>query len=70
MSFAELNELVHDRMRHLILTYDKSKADDLDDDMKSSAWAPKAWDALLALDSYSASSASDQSRVSAMPGRL
>jgi hypothetical protein len=57
MSFAELNELAHDRMRHLVLTYDKSKAVDLDDDIKSSAWAPKAWDALLALDSYSACSA-------------
>lgn len=60
VSFAELNELVHDRMKHLILTYDKSKADDLDDDLKSSTWASKAWGALLALDSYSASSAGDE----------
>ncbi|MFJ2787505.1 MULTISPECIES: hypothetical protein [unclassified Streptomyces] len=56
MSFSELNERVHDRMKHLFLTYDKSKAADLDDDMKSSTWVSKVWDALLALDSYSASS--------------
>ncbi|MFE0642815.1 hypothetical protein ACFW2Y_14550 [Streptomyces sp. NPDC058877] len=60
MSFVELNERVRDRLKHLILTYDKSKAEDLDDDMKSSTWASKVWDALLALDSYSASSASDE----------
>ncbi|MEV5549496.1 hypothetical protein AB0L35_25735 [Streptomyces sp. NPDC052309] len=60
MSFAELNERVHKRMKHLVLTYDKSKAEDLDDDMKSSTWASKVWDALLALDSYGASSASDE----------
>ncbi|GGR06448.1 PspA/IM30 family protein [Streptomyces aurantiogriseus] len=60
MSFAELNERVRDRMKHLVLTYDKSKAEDLDDDMKSSTWASKVWDALLALDSYGATSASDE----------
>lgn len=60
MSFAELNERVHERMRHLVLTYDTSKAEDLDDDMKSSTWASKVWDALLALDSYGASSAGEQ----------
>lgn len=60
MSFAELNECVYERMKHLVLTYDKSKAEDLDDDMKSSTWASKVWDALLALDSYGASSASEQ----------
>lgn len=58
-SFADLNERVRERMKHLVLTYDKSKAEDLDDDMKSSTWASKVWDALLALDSYGASSAGE-----------
>ncbi|MFD3355239.1 hypothetical protein [Streptomyces fradiae] len=60
MSFAELNDRVGERMGHLVLTYDTSKAEDLDDDMKSSTWASKVWDALLALDSYGASSAGER----------
>lgn len=60
MSFAELNERVHERMPHLLLTYDKGKAADLDDDMKSSTWASKVWDALLALDCYGASNVGEQ----------
>ncbi|URM91571.1 hypothetical protein LUW75_18120 [Streptomyces sp. MRC013] len=60
MSFAELNERVRERMRHLVLTYDPGRAEDLDDHMKSSTWASKVWDALLALDSYGASSAGEQ----------
>ncbi|MBC2868788.1 hypothetical protein [Streptomyces mexicanus] len=60
MSFAELNERVQERMQHLVLTYDTSKAEDLDDDIKSSTWASKVWDALLALDSYGACSGGEQ----------
>ncbi|MCS0635854.1 hypothetical protein NX801_09280 [Streptomyces sp. LP05-1] len=54
VSFSGLNDRARGRMPHLVLTYDTSKAEDLDDDIKGSTWASKVWDALLALDSYSA----------------
>ncbi|MGA4801502.1 PspA/IM30 family protein [Streptomyces lavendulocolor] len=59
MSFAELGDRAPGRMRHLILTYDVSRAADLDDDLKSSTWASKVWDALLALDAYGGASTAE-----------
>ncbi|MEV0647004.1 hypothetical protein AB0I28_17235 [Phytomonospora sp. NPDC050363] len=52
-SFDELNERAPAELEGLRLTYDLGKALELDEDLKSSTWAAKAWDALNSLASYS-----------------
>lgn len=51
-SLDELNSMVDRGMPRLILTYDRTEAEKLDEDLKFETWTRKIWDCLAALDAF------------------